>query len=192
LSRVQPAKHPKRPAKLVGATKGEMARREPDSNRDAPAWLPDEDFALLSAVRLYLSPAGAVNWALVADAVCLAVCLPGRYRSRQQCRDRYFRVVMPREDGKLPEDDEQAAALAAAAAAATAATAVATAAATAATGVSATGAAAAASEDAAAAAAANVKGLTVAEKKRRKKEKETALAGGAASVCVSNHCSLSL
>jgi hypothetical protein len=158
----QPAKHPKRPAKLVGTTKGEMARREPDSNRDAPVWLPDEDFALLAAVRLYLSPAGAVNWALVADAVFLAVCLPGRFRSRQQCRDRYFRVIMPREDGKLPEDDEQGAALAAAAAAAAGAGA---------TGGSTTGAAAATGEE-----AVSVKGLTAAEKKRRKKEKEAAAA----------------
>eukprot|EP00911_Craspedida_sp_UC1_P002756 UC1_evm1s2020 len=93
------AKHPKRPVKTSGVSKD---RKEMDANRAAPSWLIEEDWALLSAVRTYLSPSGNVNWYLVADVLHMTTSFTGRVRSPLQCRDRYFSVIMPREDGKLP------------------------------------------------------------------------------------------
>lgn len=93
------AKHPKRPVKT---SSGGKERKDVDTNRFAPAWLIEEDWALLSAVRTYLSPTGNINWYLVSDVVNTSTSFTGRYRSRQMCRDRYFSTIMPREDGKGP------------------------------------------------------------------------------------------
>lgn len=75
-----------------------------DSNRDAPVWLIDEDYTLLQLVRMFLGPTGAINWSLVADALNASVSFTGHVRSKVQCRDRYFRAVMPREDGRGDDD----------------------------------------------------------------------------------------
>ena len=69
---------------------GDKERKDVDSNREAPFWLIEEDYQLLMAVRLFLTVAtGGINWHLVAGYVNSSTCLTGRYRSRNQCRDRY-------------------------------------------------------------------------------------------------------
>jgi len=100
------AKHPKRPVKTSAIGK---ERKDVDTNRFGPPWLIEEDWALLSAVRTYLSPSGNVNWYLVSDVVNTSTSFTGRYRSRQMCRDRYFSTIMPREDGKGPATKEKTA-----------------------------------------------------------------------------------
>jgi len=100
----QPVRHPiKRPFRMLSGKE----KREVDSNKDAPHWLIDEDFTLLQIVRTYLNPVGTINWHLVADAFNTSVSFTGRYRSTNQCRDRYFRVIMPREEGKDVDDGDE-------------------------------------------------------------------------------------
>ena len=93
------AKHPKLPSRK-NAGRDSQRRAETDTNRDAPLWSVEEDWQLLQAVRMFLNHNGSLNWSLVSDAVNSATSLTGRTRSKTQCRDRYFRVVMPREEGR--------------------------------------------------------------------------------------------
>lgn len=98
-------KHPKRPSKFSSSTN---SKREVDSNKDAPAFLIDEDYQLLRLVRRYLSQHnGSVNWHLVSDAFNTSTSFTGRHRSKNQCRDRYFRTIMLREEGKLGEESRE-------------------------------------------------------------------------------------
>ncbi len=99
---IKPARHPKRPIIKVPipSTVALKDKKDLDSNKDAANWLVDEDWVLLQGVRLCLAASGAINWALVADYVNLSSWLPGRHRSRQQCKDRYFNAIMPVEEGK--------------------------------------------------------------------------------------------
>jgi hypothetical protein len=99
----QPMRHPiKRPLRMLPGKE----KREVDSNKDAPSWVVDEDYALWQIVRTYLNPNGTINWHLVADAFNTSVSFTGRYRSTNQCRDRYFRTIMPREEGKEVDDSD--------------------------------------------------------------------------------------
>eukprot|EP00039_Didymoeca_costata_P027922 m.19479 g.19479 ORF g.19479 m.19479 type:complete len:1962 (-) comp6594_c0_seq1:161-6046(-) len=93
---VKVAKHPKRMLKNMGKEQ----RKDIDSNKDAPPWTIEEDFHLLQAVKAFLSHTGSVNWVLVSDTVNSSTSFTGRFRSRNQCRDRYFRNILPREEGK--------------------------------------------------------------------------------------------
>jgi hypothetical protein len=92
---------------------GKADRRvDGDSNRDGPAWAIDEDFELSNAVDTYKTSSGAINWNLVAELVNLKSSLAaGRYRSRLQCRDRYFNDLVPPDDsGKVdmsPDDKKK-------------------------------------------------------------------------------------
>jgi hypothetical protein len=71
-------------------------------------------------VDKYVSASGYINWALVANVLTLVTSYTGQFaavtdavasvdillsgiaRSKEQCRDRYFNVVLPREEGKEP------------------------------------------------------------------------------------------
>eukprot|EP00049_Salpingoeca_infusionum_P011922 m.210798 g.210798 ORF g.210798 m.210798 type:complete len:1151 (-) comp15053_c0_seq1:31-3483(-) len=96
-------KHPRKPQKLPSLKE----KRDVDTNRDAPAWLIEEDWILVQTVRNFLSQSGSINWFLVADVVNTSTSYTGRTRTRFQCRDRYFNVIMNREDGKAPPPKDE-------------------------------------------------------------------------------------
>ena len=95
------AKHPKQPSRKNSGR--EQRRADTDTNQLAPPWTAEEDWQLLRAVRMFLGYSGALNWALVSDTVNSSTSLTGRMRSRTQCRDRYFREIMPREEGRVEQ-----------------------------------------------------------------------------------------
>ncbi|KAI9564810.1 hypothetical protein GHT06_008551 [Daphnia sinensis] len=81
-----------------------------EENENTPEWLIHEDWILLQAVQnllelplnlVVLTPAHTPNWDLVADMVN---SYSRSYRSPKQCRNRYFHVILPREEGKAAID----------------------------------------------------------------------------------------
>ncbi|XP_039292114.1 helicase domino isoform X2 [Nilaparvata lugens] len=91
-----------------------FSRSLPDADHHMTAeWSVHEDWTILQAVQevqeLQLSlviafPGHLPNWHLVADIVnsCSRT-----YRSPKQCQERYEHVIVPREEGKLPDPKKQ-------------------------------------------------------------------------------------
>jgi hypothetical protein len=73
----RPPKHPRRPPVKASTGVASAHSTTTDSNRDAPPWQIEEDWALLHAVKVYLSQSGSINWYLVANVVNISGTFTG-------------------------------------------------------------------------------------------------------------------
>lgn len=89
-------KHPRRPAPKTSTGGAAAQSVATDSNKDAPMWQIEEDWALLRAVKVYLSQTGSINWHLVANVVNISGTFTGGLGMRAEgLLERAMALPMP-------------------------------------------------------------------------------------------------